>query len=133
MPEFLKPLILANFDAALFSRGLVRDEDSDLHAVIRYRQLDLSEGSPSGASRKEQVSPGGNVRFIARVEVDIFDSVTREPVFRGSIQRIHDVDPGEYMHTGQASGAIYEAFSQLLADFRVAEDAWQDSPSLLGL
>lgn len=119
MPAFLEPLVKVNFDAAFAARGMVLDENhSDLRAVLRYEQEDLPRPSPPDEF-EGQISPGGNVRYIARVRVDLFDTSTGEKVWAGSVQRIHDVDPGEYMHSGPASRAIFEAFVRLLDHFSV--------------
>ncbi len=95
------------------------DEDPDLEVVLRYEQENLPQAERPD-DFEGHISPGGNFRYVARVRVNVFDGTSGDLVFSGSVQRIHDVDPGEYMHTGNASLAIFQAFTRLLSDFHVA-------------
>jgi len=117
MPAFLSPLMLSNFSVAFANHGLQpMPADGDLHVLLRYHQsnlLELVDHDDFG----DRIAPGGDVRFIARVTVSIYDGRSRELVWSGSLQRLHDVSPGEYMHTGNASTALLKSFSDLLANF----------------
>ncbi len=117
IPIFLESLIASNLSTALAIKGLQPvDENGDLVARVSYVQEDL----PIAARYDdfdERVSEGGDVRFVAKIVVELVDAKSNETVFSGSIQRIHEVSPGEYMHTGRASLAIFEAFSDLLAEY----------------
>jgi len=124
MPAFLVPLIKANFDAAFSARGLVLNaEDADLMVVLRYEQENLA--APETPDDFEgHIAPGGNVRYIARIQVEIHDASSGRLVWAGNVQRIHDVDAGEYMHSGKASLAIFNAFTRLLSDFSVPAETY---------
>ncbi len=117
IPAFLGPLMVSNFSVAFASHGLQPvQQDGDLQVLLRYEQTDLSE-SVEHDDFDERIEGGGEVRFIARMVVDMKDPATGDTVWSGSIQRIHDVSPGEYMHTGRASLALLEAFTLLLEDY----------------
>ena len=117
MPVFLEPLMLSNFSVAFSNQGFQPQKDeADLHVVLNYQQENLA----TSAERDDfggQISPGEDVRFLAKVVVSIYDNQSRILVWAGTIQRIHTVGPGEYMHTGRASVALLEAFEGLLKDF----------------
>ncbi len=117
IPAFLGPLMVSNFSVAFASHGLQPVQDNgDLKVMLRYEQIDLSQ-SIEHDDFDERMEGGGEVRFIAKMVVDMQDPASGQTVWSGSIQRIHDVSPGEYMHTGRASLALLDAFTALLADY----------------
>lgn len=117
IPLFLESLVASNLSTALAIKGLQPvDQGGELIARVSYEQEDLPIAARFD-DFDERVSEGGDVRFIAKIVVEFIDKETSEIVFRGSIQRIHEVSPGEYMHTGRASLAIFDAFSELLEDY----------------
>ena len=60
---------------------------------------------------------GDSQRFVAKIITEIHETGANKLVWSGQLQRIHDVAPGEYMHTGKASVALLEAFTRVLKDF----------------
>ena len=117
MPAFLSPLMVSNFSVAFANHGLQPMATAgDLHVQLKYDQSNLLD-SVDHDDFGDHIAPGGDVRFIARVTVNIYDGQSRELVWSGSLQRLHDVSPGEYMHTGNASVALLQSFSELLASF----------------
>jgi hypothetical protein len=66
----------------------------------------------------EHLATGDAQRFVAKIMIEIRDNSTNEVVWAGQIQRIHDVGPGEYMHTGKASIPLLDAFTQVLKGFQ---------------
>jgi len=59
----------------------------------------------------ESIGLGANVSFMAIVSIEIFDGSSTDLIWKGHVERFHDVGHGEYMHTGKASIAFYDAFS----------------------
>jgi len=117
IPAFLAPLMISNFNAALAGHGLNPVTDKpDLEVTLRYIQDDLGEMSKAD-DFEGHLTPGGNQRFVARIQVEFRQAGEDQLIWSGSIQRIHDVDAGEFMHTGKASTAIFDNFQKLLADF----------------
>ncbi len=115
IPVFLGPIMVSNFSVALASRGYQPvDEGGDLLVTLRYEQEDLTEDR-TRSNFDERISPGGDVRFLARMVIEFKDSKTNKVVFRGNIHRVHGVSPGEFMHVGRASMALLEAFDKALA------------------
>lgn len=117
MPEFLKPLMVSNFQSVFSAKGMNPvDGPADLKVVLRYEQQDISVNEPHD-DFEGHLQPGGKMRYLARVWVEMSDPETGKPVWSGSIQRIHDIDAGEYMHVGKASVALRIAFEKLLAGY----------------
>ena len=117
IPGFLEPIFASNLKAVLAASGFQPVETgSDVIVIMRYEQDELSSGLPHDAF-EEGVSEGEDVRFVARIVVEMED-VNGVKMFSGAIDRIHNISPGEYMHTGNASKVIYEALAELLKDLR---------------
>jgi uncharacterized protein YoaH (UPF0181 family) len=89
---------------------------ADLTVELSYEQENLSVDNKRD-SFAEHVATGDALRFVAKIMIEIRDNSTNEVVWAGQIQRIHDVGPGEYMHTGKASMPLLDAFTQVLEDF----------------
>lgn len=118
VPAFLGPLMVSNFSVAFANRGMQPVESgADLLVTLRYEQSNLSREEPYD-DFDERITTGDPMRFIARIVVDIRDASTKELVWLGYVQRLHNVAPGDYMHTGPASISIYEAFTDLLEDYQ---------------
>ena len=117
IPAFLGPLLVSNFSVALAARGLQPvEDDADLDVVLKYVQTNLIQDNAKD-DFDESLSPGGDVRFSAKIVVEIKDASSGKMVWSGSIQRTHNVSPGEYMHTGRASISLLDSFMELLVDF----------------
>ena len=117
IPDFLESTILGNFNMAMGEKGYqIRSENADLQIELRFEQDNLSELRKSD-DFEERLGSGESLRFIARVVVDIRSYKTDRVIWSGYAQRIHSVDPGEYMHTGTASIALLDAFSEILESF----------------
>lgn len=117
MPAFLGPIMVSNFSVALASHGLDLNEDAaDLDIVLRYEQENFSIDETSD-DFAERVASGDSLRFLAKIIIEIRESGKAPIIWSGQLHRIHDVGPGEYMHTGRASVALLEAFTHVLKDF----------------
>jgi hypothetical protein len=84
---------------------------------LSYEQENLSPDTERD-NFAEHLATGDAQRFVAKIMIEIRDNSTNEVVWAGQIQRIHDVGPGEYMHTGKASIPLLDAFTQVLKDFQ---------------
>lgn len=117
IPAFLGPLVVSNFSVAMAQHGYQPvEEKGDLVAILRYEQINLSDTEDRADAFAEPLGMDAEQRFIARIAIDLQDATTGESVFTGYVQRLHDIDAGEWMHTGVASRAIYLAFDEVLAD-----------------
>ncbi|MFT6433363.1 MAG: hypothetical protein ACJAVI_001405 [Candidatus Azotimanducaceae bacterium] len=119
IPAFLGPIITSNFSVAMASKGLQPTSDSDnpdLNITLRYQQIDLGMGSED-TEGNDRVTMDDSLRFVARIVIEIREAGDSDIVWSGNVQRIHDVTPGEWMHTGNASVAFLDAFNMVLADF----------------
>lgn|GEM_PF-876971 len=121
IPAFLGPIIVSNFNVAMAQKGYQPKSaaPSDLTVVLRFTKthhaLMLEEHSKDDFS--ESIGPGANVSFMAIVSIEIFDNSSTDLIWKGHVERFHDVGHGEYMHTGKASIAFYDAFLRTLGSF----------------
>jgi hypothetical protein len=117
IPAFLGPLMVSNLSVAFAGKGLQPVvEDADLAITLRFEQIDLTQQNAKD-DFDEHLSPGGEVRFIAKMVVEVRKTGTDRIVWSGSIQRTHTISPGEFMHTGNASLSLLDAFNELLIDY----------------
>ncbi len=118
MPLFLRDYVTAEFDTAFQEKGLQRnDQMNDLQVVLRYDHINLN-------SQQEDVDPFVRVEsisvqldYIARIEIEMIESATNNLVWGGTISRIHQVSPGEYMHEERARPAFTQAFRSVLTSY----------------
>ncbi|MBQ76662.1 MAG: hypothetical protein CMQ20_16775 [Gammaproteobacteria bacterium] len=117
IPAFLSPLMMNSFSVAFANYGFQPvSEKADLDVELKYVQQKLGTTLDRDGF-DERIAPGGEVRFVAKIIVDMRDAETHETVWSGSIQRTHDVSSGEYMHTGRASIALLDSFNELLKGY----------------
>jgi hypothetical protein len=130
MPEFLKPMLRDEASLVLSTKGLEYTE-GDAHAVLSMSfvnktqeqvdsQQDGWDGEEWGEGRIEaweQVAPAGGVRFIAQVILEMKNTESGELIWSGSMQRIHNVYEGSYMHDAPARTAMRNAFLEMFADY----------------
>ncbi len=117
LPAFLGPVLVSNFSVALAERGLQPVmENGQAVITLRYEQEDLTAPMSHDAF-DERIDEGSDTRFVARVVVEVRAQGSSEVLWSGSIQRLHNIRPGDYMHTGRASIALLEAFRDMLSDY----------------
>jgi len=118
VPEFLKPMLRDSAATVLAAKGLEYTE-GDAHAILQMTYVDktLEEESNYDLEAWEKVAPGGGVRFIAEVLLEIRDAVSGERIWSGSMQRIHNVYEGSYMHDEPAKAAMRQAFAEIFAGY----------------
>jgi len=116
-PEFLKPMLRDEASIVLDARGLEYTEGA-ADAVLRMTFVNKTlEQEPEHQEAWERIAPGGGVRFIAQVLVELRNSVSGERLWAGSMQRVHNVYEGSYMHDAPARAAIRNAFAEIFADY----------------
>lgn len=115
-PEFLKPMLRDEASIVLDLHGYDYTE-GDAQSVLRMTFVNKTlERGPEEQEAWERIAPGGGVRFIAQVVIELEDSVTGDLIWSGSMQRIHNVYEGSYMHDGPARAAMRVAFTDLFAN-----------------
>lgn len=121
LPAFLGPVLVSNFAVALAEKGYEPVvEGGDAVVTLRLVKEQISTAASEDASEDafaEQINESGETRFIARIVVEIRAKGEPDIQWQGSIQRLHTIRAGDYMHMGPASGAFLEAFRELLANY----------------
>lgn len=116
-PEFLKPM-LRDEAATVLNRHGLRYTEGDAHAILKMTFVNKTlERDQERVEAWERTAPGGGVRFIAQVVVELTNSVTGERLISGSMQRVHTVYEGSYMHDAPARAAMRAAFTELFANY----------------
>lgn len=118
MPEFLKPMLRDEASLVLDTKGLDYTE-GDAHAILLMTFVNRTLSSDESARDEawETIAPGGGVRFIAEVQVELKNSVTGEKLWAGTMGRVHNVYEGSYMHDAPAKSAMRNAFLEIFADY----------------
>ena len=118
MPEFLKPMLRDEASLVLDTKGLEYTE-GEAHAILLMTFINRTLSSDESARDEawETISPGGGVRFIAEVQLELKNSVTGEKLWAGSMGRVHNVYEGSYMHDAPAKSAMRNAFLEIFADY----------------
>ena len=119
LPFFLGPIVVSNLAVAIAELGIEPvSADAEGIVTVRYVQIPipLAPGTNSETNTEpvEGIGHSSETRFVARLEVELRQTETAPIIWQGSVERIHTVWPGSYMHTGPASPAILEAFRALL-------------------
>lgn len=121
MPAFLGPIIVSNFSVAMAELGFQPvGENGDAIVILKYVQDDIGQERHRD-DFDERIDQGGDLRFVARIVVDLTVKTTGTTFRMGSLQRLHTVRPGDYMHTGNASVAFLESFRGMLSDIQMPE------------
>lgn len=118
IPLFLRDYLISEFDAAFQEKGLSRnDQINDVRVELVYNHVNLR-------SDQEQIDPfvriesmSTELNYVAVIEINIVETATNNPVWGGSISRIHQVTPGEYMHEDRARPAFRQAFRSVLSSY----------------
>ncbi len=118
MPGFLSDYMVAEFDAALQDKGLVRnDRLNDLVVTLSYRHVNLNPEQEEIDPFERRIEEEQMLRYIANIVVEMRETDTGREVWAGRINRIHTVLPGEYMHEQGARPEIRDAFTQMLESY----------------
>lgn len=117
-PEFLKPMLRDEASIVLATKGLEYVE-GDAHAILAMKFVNRTTDTveEAGDEAWERIAPGGGVRFIAEVKVELREIVSREMLWSGTMGRVHNVYEGSYMHDAPARTAMRNAFLTIFADY----------------
>ena len=117
-PEFLKPMLRDEASIVLATKGMEYVE-GDAHAILsmRYVNRTLDTVDAAGDEAWETIAPGGGVRFIAEMKLELREVVSRELLWAGSMGRVHNVYEGSFMHDAPARTAMRNAFMTIFADY----------------
>ncbi len=122
-PEFLKPMLRDEVSVVLARKGLDYVEgDADAVLLMSFVNRTLEAGEAARDEAWETTAPGGGVRFVAEVNMEMTGTVTSEKIWAGSIARVHNVYEGSYMHEGPARAAMSSAFMTVFADYPSTTD-----------
>lgn len=118
MPLFLREYVVAEFDAAFQEKGLSRnDRINDLKVELRYNHINLDAGQEEIDPFVRIESLNVELSYVAEIEVRMLETATNNLVWAGSISRIHQVTPGEYMHEERARPEFLQAFRRMLESY----------------
>ena len=130
--------MVSNFSVALASHGLQPVDEhagpADLTVVMRYEQENLSLDRTTD-DFEERIAMGDSQRFVAKIITEIHETGANKLVWSGQLQRIHDVAPGEYMHTGKASEPCWRHSPECSKIFHKSKRLWthvKKSPKVNG-
>jgi hypothetical protein len=120
VPGFLSEYVVAELDAALQDKGLIRnDRLNDVVVTLSYRHVNLNPEQQDIDPFERRIEEDVMLRYIATLLVDIAETGSGDIVWSGQINRIHTVLPGEYMHEDNARPEFREAFQQVLSSYPV--------------
>lgn len=118
VPLFLRDYVIDELQLALQEVGLERNDTlHDLRVVMRYQHINLNADQEDIDPFIRLESLNVNLNYIARLEIEMFETATNNLIWSGNISRIHQVTPGEYMHEDRARPEFLIAFRRLLEDY----------------
>ena len=118
MPIFLREYLVAEFDTAFQEKGLSRnDRVNDLRVELKYNHINLRPEQEEIDPFVRMESMNAELSYIAEVEILMRETATNNLVWAGSISRIHQVSPGEYMHEEGARPEFLQAFRRVLRNY----------------
>ena len=116
MPGFLKPYVQDSLRAALNATGLAEEAAAPLVATVDF--VRTAEASAAHVDDFEgHLEPGGGARFVAQLKLTLTDTRSGRRVLTGTLSRLHQVVPGDYMHEGRAREAMLVGFEAILRAF----------------
>lgn len=118
MPIFLRDYVVEEFDTAFQEKGLSRnDQINDLKVELRYNHINLRPEQEDIDPFVRIESLNTELSYVAEIEVLMYETATNNLVWGGSISRIHQVTPGEYMHEERARPEFLQAFRRILENY----------------
>jgi len=126
MPEFLKPMLRDEASIILEAKGLEYTEvegEGDAVLMMTFVNRTLEGVEETRDEAWETISPGGGVRFIAEVRIEMKSVANGETLISATMGRVHNVYEGSYMHDAPGRTAMRNAFLDLFFGFptRTAE------------
>jgi len=120
MPEFLKPMLRDEASIILRTKGLEYTEvegEGDALLTMTFVNRTLEGIDENRDEAWETIAPGGGVRFIAEVRLEMKSVAGGVTLMSGTMGRVHNVYEGSYMHDAPGRSAMRDAFLTLFADF----------------
>ncbi|MCB1649779.1 MAG: hypothetical protein H7A05_10525 [Pseudomonadales bacterium] len=118
LPIFLREYVAEEFDKAFQELGMTRnDARSDLVVNLNYRHVNLNPDQQQIDPFIRMESMNVELDYIANIDITMRERAGGKEVWAGTISRIHSVQPGEYMHEGNARGAFLVTFRDLLSEY----------------
>lgn len=118
MPLFLRDYVIEEFDAVFQQKGLEREDHvNDIRIVLSYNHINLNPEQEGIDPFVRVESFTTQLSYIAELKVEIFETRSNDLVWAGSVSRIHQVGPGEYMHEDRARPSFQSAFQRLLSNY----------------
>lgn len=118
MPLFLQDYVVAEFDAAFQEKGLARNDRSpDLQVRLRYNHVNLSPAQQDIDPFVRVEALTVELHYVAEIQIEMREARNNELVWAGTISRIHQVTPGEYMHEDRARPQFQQAFRTVLESY----------------
>lgn len=118
LPLFLRAYVLEEFDKAIQEKGLIRnDKIHDLMITLSYKHINLTAEQEDINPFFRQESIDVELKFIAKIIIEMHETASNDLVWSGQINRIHTVQPGEYMHDERARGEFLMAFRNMLSNY----------------
>jgi hypothetical protein len=113
-PVFLVPYVEAALTRALVEQGLEKtDSRGELQVTANFEQVNLKEEFQKDEF-EGHLAPGGEFRFDAIIDIHFTNMATGEKLWSARLNRVHNIDVGEYMHKDGATNAIYQSITQVL-------------------
>lgn len=120
LPLFLRAYVLEEFENAIQEKGLIRnDQINDLMITLSYKHINLTAEQEEIDPFFRQESIQVELKFIAKIIIEMHETASNNLVWAGQINRIHTVQPGEYMHDERARGEFLMAFRNMLASYPI--------------
>lgn len=118
LPLFLRDYAVAQFDTAFQEKGLTRnDQRSELIVNLAYRHVNLNPEQQTIDPFIRMESMNVELDYIAAIDITIRERSGGKVVWGGTVSRLHSVQPGEYMHSGNAAAAFLETFRDVLSEY----------------
>lgn len=117
VPGFMKDMIEVSLHGTMQTLGYShrREQPADIYIHAEFEQIDFdSEAMVEKDSMSEPTTMVEPKQFIARVNIEMRDQ-GGALIWQGSVQRLHSVGPGEYMHRGHAANNIAVSLIELIS------------------
>ena len=116
VPGFMKDMVEVSLHGTMQSLGYShrREQPADIYIHASFEQIDFDGAMVEKDSMSEPTMMVEPKQFIARINIEMFDQ-GGELIWQGSVQRLHSVGPGEYMHRGHAANNIAVSLIELIS------------------
>ncbi|MEM8767064.1 MAG: hypothetical protein AAGE43_06455 [Pseudomonadota bacterium] len=117
VPGFIEGVIEDALEGALIAQGLdeaPEPETADIRVVSTFYLIDRNPPPPLVEDPfGEQVQSGTVNRFVAHLDVNVYDRATEAVLWTGAMYRAHAIRGGETFHDERAVLLIRQAFDDM--------------------